>query len=127
MSRCVCGRGTPASSSIRLPPSPSPWRRWSRPHDRSYAMTQDVADPPVQIGRMLFTMVDPNRGHEVAYNRWYERDHFYAGCLVGPYNFAGRRYVATAELKALRDPDPSAITGEPARGSYVSVYWVLDG
>jgi hypothetical protein len=37
------------------------------------------------------------------------------------------RFVATAELKALRDPDSSAITGEPARGSYVSVYWVLDG
>ena len=47
--------------------------------------------------------------------------------MVGPYNFAGRRFVATADLKALRDPDPSAITGEPARGSYVAVYWVLDG
>jgi hypothetical protein len=76
---------------------------------------------------MLLTLVEPRRGHEVAYNRWYERDHFYAGCMVGPYNFAGCRYVATAELKALRDPDPSAITGEPARGSYVAVYWVLDG
>jgi hypothetical protein len=63
----------------------------------------------------------------VAYNRWYERDHFYSGCMIGPYNFAGRRFVATADLKALRDPDPSEITGEPARGSYVSVYWVLEG
>ena len=35
--------------------------------------------------------------------------------------------MATADLKALRDPDPSVITGEPARGSYISVYWVLDG
>ncbi len=76
---------------------------------------------------MLLTVVEPRRGHEVAYNRWYERDHFYSGCMVGPYNFAGRRFVATADLKALRDPDPSAITGEPTRGSYVSVYWVLDG
>jgi hypothetical protein len=82
---------------------------------------------PVKLGSMLFTVVEPHRGHEVAYNRWYERDHFYAGCMVGPYNFAGRRFVATAELKALRDPDPSVITGSPARGSYVSVYWVLDG
>jgi hypothetical protein len=76
---------------------------------------------------MLLTLVEPRRGHEVAYNRWYERDHFYSGCMVGPYNFAGQRYVATADLKALRNPDPSVITGEPARGSYVSVYWVLDG
>jgi hypothetical protein len=63
----------------------------------------------------------------VAYNRWYERDHFYSGCMIGPYDFAGRRFVATAELKALRDPDPSLITGAPARGSYLAVYWVLDG
>ena len=82
---------------------------------------------PIKLGSMLLTLVEPHRGHEVAYNRWYERDHFYSGCMVGPYNFAGRRFVATADLKALRDPDPSAITGEPARGSYVSVYWVLDG
>ena len=82
---------------------------------------------PVRLGSMLLTVVEPHRGHEVDYNRWYERDHFYSGCMVGPYNFAGRRFVATADLKALRDPDPSAITGEPALGSYVSVYWVLDG
>lgn len=82
---------------------------------------------PIRLGSMLFTLVEPHRGHEVAYNRWYERDHFYSGCMIGPYNFAGRRYVATADLKAMREPDPSAITGEPARGSYVAVYWVLDG
>jgi hypothetical protein len=82
---------------------------------------------PVKLGSMLFSLVEPHRGHEVAYNRWYERDHFYAGAMVGPYNFAGRRFVATAELKSLREPDPSVITGSPARGSYASVYWVLDG
>jgi hypothetical protein len=82
---------------------------------------------PVKLGSMLFSIVDPHRGHEVAYNRWYERDHFYSGCLIGPYNFAGRRFVATAELKELRDPDPSAITGTPVRGSYVALYWILDG
>jgi hypothetical protein len=82
---------------------------------------------PIELGSMLFTLVEPRRGHEVAYNRWYERDHFYAGCMIGPYNFAGRRFVATADLKALRDPDPSAVTGQPARGSYLALYWVLDG
>jgi hypothetical protein len=82
---------------------------------------------PIRLGSMLLTVVEPHRGHEVAYNRWYERDHFYSGCMIGPYNFAGGRFVATADLKALRDPDPSAITGEPGRGSYVAVYWVLDG
>lgn len=82
---------------------------------------------PVKLGSMLLTLVEPHRGHEVAYNRWYERDHYYSGCMIGPYNFAGRRFVATADLKELQDPDPSEITGEKGRGSYVSVYWVLDG
>jgi len=82
---------------------------------------------PVKLGSMLLTVVEPHRGHEVAYNRWYERDHFYSGCMVGPYNFAGRRFVATADLKARRDPDPSEVTGDPARGSYMALYWVLDG
>ena len=39
---------------------------------------------PIRVGSMLFTMVDPHRGHEVEYNRWYERDHFYGGCMTGP-------------------------------------------
>ena len=82
---------------------------------------------PVKLGSMLFTLVEPHRGHEVAYNRWYERDHFYAGCMIGPYQFAGKRFVATARLKKLREPDPSPITGSPEIGSYLGLYWVLDG
>jgi hypothetical protein len=82
---------------------------------------------PIKLGSMLFTLVEPHRGHEVAYNRWYERDHFYAGCMIGPYQFAGKRFVATAGMKALRDPDSSEVTGEPDRGSYLGLYWVLDG
>ena len=54
------------------------------------------------LGSALFTLVEPHQGHEVAYNRWYERDHFYAGCMVGPWLFAGRRWVCTRDLKDLR-------------------------
>ena len=61
-------------------------------------------DHPIVAGSALFTLVDPNRGHEVAYNRWYERDHFYAGCMIGPWLFAGKRWVATRALKDLRFP-----------------------
>ncbi len=52
----------------------------------------------VRLGSMLFTLVEPHRGHELAYNRWYETDHFYAGCMMGPWLFAGRRWVATRPL-----------------------------
>ena len=82
---------------------------------------------PIKLGSMLFTLVEPRRGHEVAYNRWYERDHFYAGCMIGPYQFSGKRFVATADLKAMRDPDPSSVTQEPDKGSFLALYWVLDG
>jgi hypothetical protein len=86
-----------------------------------------ISGPPVQIGRMLFTMVDPSRGHEVAYNRWYERDHFYAGCLVGPWLFAGKRWVATRALKDLRFPAESPFAEPVDAGSYLSIYWVQAG
>ncbi|HUY86825.1 MAG TPA: hypothetical protein VMU77_06890, partial [Acidimicrobiales bacterium] len=43
------------------------------------------------------------------------------------YNFAARRFVATSDLKKLRDPDPSEITGNPERGSYLAMYWILKG
>jgi hypothetical protein len=81
----------------------------------------------IRLGTMLFTLVEPRRGHEVAYNRWYERDHFYAGCMIGPYQFAGRRFVVTKPLKDLRFPAESLITPDTQTGSYLGLYWVLDG
>jgi len=89
---------------------------------------------PVRLGSLLFTLVEPNQGHEVAYHRWYERDHFYAGCLTGPHLFAGRRWVATKALKDLRTaaPEPasghaSLFDGQPALGSFLAVYWIEEG
>ena len=76
---------------------------------------------------MLLTMVDPNRGHERAYNRWYERDHFYAGCMVGPWMFAGSRWVAPRQLKDLRWPHGDQVADPWDAGSYISIYWVEEG
>jgi hypothetical protein len=81
----------------------------------------------VRLGSMLFTLVEPHRGHELAYNRWYERDHFYAGCMVGPWLFAGRRFVATRPLKDLRFGADADLFGGADLGSYLAVYWILDG
>src|ERR1700689_4646016 len=100
---------------------------------RSTPAQGGVTDDPVRLGTMLYTLVEPHRGHEVAYNRWYERDHFYAGCQIGAYNFAGARFVATADLKDLRPPPPGAAAvavgpvSDSAAGSYLGVYYVLDG
>jgi hypothetical protein len=84
-------------------------------------------DYPVKVGSMLFTMVDPHRGHEVAYNRWYERDHFYAGCLIGPWMFSGGRWVATRPLKDMRFPTESPFASPVDAGSYLAIYWVHEG
>jgi hypothetical protein len=83
----------------------------------------------VGVGTMLFTLVEPHAGHEVAYNRWYERDHFYAGCLVGKSWFAGKRWVATRSLKDLRFPRDDSFTFLPDidQGSYLATYWVEKG
>ena len=87
-----------------------------------------VDDYPVKVGSMLLTLVDPSKGFEKAYNRWYERDHYYAGCMVGPYLFAGSRWVATRELKDLRwTGDGGAVASPTDAGSYVAIYWVEKG
>jgi hypothetical protein len=92
-----------------------------------------VTADPIRIGTMLYTLVEPHRGHEVAYNRWYERDHFYAGCQIGAYNFAGARFVSTAPLKALRYPDagsgdlPEPLVADSQVGSYLGLYYILAG
>ena len=86
-----------------------------------------VDDYPVKVGSALVTMVDPHPGFEKAYNRWYERDHFYAGCMIGPYLFAGSRWIAPRELKNLRWPATDRVAEPYNAGSYVSIYWVEKG
>ena len=99
---------------------------------RSTPAEGGVTDDPIRIGTLLYTLVEPHRGHQVEYNRWYERDHFYAGCQIGAYNFAGARFVATAPLKELRYPEPGPdgaepLVADPQVGSYLGLYFVLDG
>lgn len=84
----------------------------------------DIA--PVRLGSALVSLVEPRAGCAREFNRWYERDHFYAGCMVGPGFFAGRRWVATRALKQLRLSDgPPALPRE--RGSLLVLYWMQEG
>ncbi len=86
-----------------------------------------VEDYPVRVGSMLLTLVEPTPGFERAYNRWYERDHFYGGCMVGPWLFAGSRWVAPRSLKDLRWPTDSPVARPTDAGSYIAIYWVEQG
>ena len=84
-------------------------------------------DEPIRAGTMLWVFTDPHRGHELAYNRWYERDHYYGGCMIGAYHFAGSRWVATSRHKAARPELGGEMGFDRTDGSYACVYYYLDG
>ena len=86
-----------------------------------------IAHPRVELGSMLVSLLEPLRGHEAALHRWYERDHFFGGCMLGPYFFSGRRFVATRALKDLRFPAETPVIEDIDRGSYLALYWLQAG
>lgn len=91
-------------------------------------MTADVQDiSDVALGSVLVSLLDPTRGREAEFHRWYERDHFYSGCMIGPWFFSGRRFVATRPLKDLRYPARTPVVDDVMRGSYLALYWILEG
>ncbi|MDJ0342299.1 hypothetical protein QMK19_21420 [Streptomyces sp. H10-C2] len=92
-----------------------------------YAELASVGPYGVRVGHALITMVEPLPGHEYAYNRWYEDDHFIAGAMAMPWMYAGRRWVATRDLQLLRYPERSAVAQPVTAGCYISTYWVTDG
>ena len=77
--------------------------------DSAYTDLARASRHPIGIGGALISLVEPHPGTERAYNRWYERDHFYAGCMIGAWTVSGARFVATKECKERRYPADSAI------------------
>jgi hypothetical protein len=78
----------------------------------------------LELGHALITMIEPDRETIREYHRWYERDHFLSGVLAGPGAFAGQRWVATRDLKALRRPDDSPVAQPVEDGSFITTYWI---
>ncbi|WP_335937043.1 hypothetical protein [Streptomyces sp. PTD5-9] len=93
----------------------------------TYAELAALGPYEVRPGHALITLVEPHPGHERAYNRWYEDDHYYAGAMAMPWMFAGRRWVATRDLRELRYPERSAVARPVGAGCYLSTYWVTEG
>ncbi|MFF8972256.1 hypothetical protein [Streptomyces sp. NPDC014995] len=93
----------------------------------TYAELAAVGPYGVHPGHALITLVEPHPGHEYAYNRWYEDDHYYAGAMAMPWMYAGRRWVATRDLQLLRHPDTSAVARPVTAGCYLSTYWITAG
>jgi hypothetical protein len=95
--------------------------------ENPYSILPGEGPYEVAIGAALITMVEPHQGHERAYNRWYEDDHFYSGAMAMPWMFAGRRWVAPRALQELRYPTDSQIAQPVSAGCYLSVYWITAG
>jgi hypothetical protein len=79
----------------------------------------------IEIGSAIVSYIEPHPGQARGFNEWYERDHFPATVLAGPGVFSGARFVATAACKKVRPA--GRLFGDPARGSYLAVAWVLPG
>lgn len=85
------------------------------------------SDLRVELGHAIFAFVEPHRGFELAWNRWYERDHFAALCAAAPWTFSTGRFQATRREKALRTPRANPICEPPERGSFLSAAFLQRG
>jgi hypothetical protein len=86
-----------------------------------------MTDERVELGFATMVLHDPDKGYEAAFNRWYERDHFYGAGMFAPYTFGGQRWVATKRLKDLRYPDQGPFDGGIRAGSYLTFMWIQAG
>ena len=85
-----------------------------------------MTDERVALGHAIFALHDPHPGYEVAFNRYYERDHMYAAAFA-PWTLAAQRFVATRPLKDLRYPDPGPFGQPLAAGSFLAMYCIQEG
>ena len=76
----------------------------------------------VKLGGALITMPHAHEGREEAFNRWYEDDHYISGAMVGPWVFAGRRFVR-CDLERFAAPGARPTD----KGSFIAVYWAIEG
>lgn len=86
-----------------------------------------LSDRRVELGHAIFALVEPHRGHERAWNRWYERDHLIAAGGCAPWTIATQRWIATRREKALRYPAPNPICEPISRGSFLAAIWIQSG
>jgi hypothetical protein len=82
---------------------------------------------PVSIGSVVFALIDPTPGHELEFNHWYERDHYYTAGLAAPGVFSAGRYIAPRWCKALRRPTDDGRADDRGAGSHLALYFVMDG
>lgn len=97
-------------------------------HLEMYAELASVGPYGVKVGHALITMVEPHVGHERAYHRWYEDDHYIAGAMAMPWMYASRSAGSPpASSRSCARPEKSAVAQPVTAGCYLSTYWITDG
>jgi hypothetical protein len=99
-------------------------------HDRdlkTYARLGAAGPIASRLGSAIISLVQPHPGREREFNRWYEDDHMVVSAMACPWVFAGKRWVATKELRGLRTPTASAVATPVDDGCFLAAYWILDG
>lgn len=91
----------------------------------AYAELASQGPIDAALGHAFLTLVEPHHGHEAAYTRWYEDDHFHACGMSFPWWFSGRRWVATRALRELRDSSHAGVNLD--RGWSFATYWITRG
>ena len=85
------------------------------------------SDLGVTLGHAIWAFVEPHVGYEVAFNRWYERDHLIAAGSATPWALGVQRWVARPALRALRYPEKNPIADPVTRGIYLGAIWIQEG
>ena len=86
-----------------------------------------VGNSGIRLGSLLVSLMDAAPARERSFDRWYDRDHFHAGCMTGPGFFAGRRFLATRELRALRPADAPPFLDDARAGAFLALYFIAAG
>lgn len=91
----------------------------------NYATLAAQGPTDAVLGHGFLTLVEPHPGHDAAYTRWYEDDHFHAGAMAFPWWFSGRRWIATRQLRELRESSDPAVDLD--QGWSFATYWITQG
>ena len=83
-----------------------------------------MSDERVELGHAIFTLMEPHPGFELAWNRYYERDHLIAGGSFAPWTMSTQRWVATRAHKSARAPRQNPIAEPPERGTFLAAMWI---
>ena len=87
-----------------------------------------TAASDVEVGHLLVAFIQPHRGHERAFHRWYERDHLYRAGKAAPGCINAAIWLAPGDLRALRVPaGENAISGPNDRGTHLATYFIQQG